>query len=111
MASISFDVISLLPKAFKALDDMGVISRAIKKDLVSINVCNLRDFGEGSYKQVDDLPYGGGSGMLLKPEPIYNAYESIKKSKNNITLLMTPQGKVLEQNDFLRWLSYEVILF
>ena len=75
MSNICFDVISLLPNSFKVLNDMGVISRAIKKKLISINTYDLRDYGEGSYKQVDDVPYGGGSGMVLKPEPIYKAYE------------------------------------
>ena len=58
MSKISFDVISLFPVAFQVLNDMGVISRAIKKKLISINTCNLRDYGAGSYKQVDDVPYG-----------------------------------------------------
>jgi len=89
---------------------MGVISRAIKKKLISIKTCDLRNYGEGSYKQVDDIPYGGGSGMVLKPEPIYKAYESIKKSKNKLTLLMSPQGKVIKQKDFERWSSYEQLI-
>ena len=110
MTSINFDVISLFPKAFYVLNDMGVISRAIKKNLVTINVSDLREFGQGSYKQVDDIPYGGGSGMVLKPEPIYKAYESIVKSNNKLTLLMTPQGKVLKQKDFMRWLSFDQII-
>jgi len=89
---------------------MGVISRAIKKKLISINTCNLRDYGEGSYKQVDDVPYGGGAGMVLKPEPIYEAYESIKKLKNKLTLIMSPQGKVINQKDFIRWSSYDQLI-
>ena len=87
MSKICFDVISLFPKSFQVLDEMGVISRAIKKNLISINTSDLRNYGVGSYKQVDDIPYGGGAGMVLKPEPIYKAYESIKKSKNKLTLL------------------------
>ena len=110
MSKVKFDVISLYPNAFDNLNNMGVITRAIKNQLISINVVNLRDYGEGSYKQVDDLPYGGGSGMLLKPEPIFNAFESIHKSDNNITLLMTPQGKVLKQNDLLRWSNYDQVI-
>jgi len=85
--TISFDVISLFPNAFKCLNDMGVISKAIEKNIATINLIDLRDYGKGSYNQVDDLPYGGGSGMLLKPEPIYEAYESIRKSKKSLTLL------------------------
>ena len=110
MSKVKFDVISLYPNAFDNLNNMGVITRAIKNQLISINVLNLRDYGEGSYKQVDDLPYGGGSGMLLKPEPIFNAFESIHKSDNNITLLMTPQGKVLKQNDLLRWSNFDQVI-
>ena len=110
MSNICFDVISLFPKSFQVLNDMGVISRAIKKKLISINTCDLRNYGEGSYKQVDDLPYGGGAGMVLKPEPIYKAYESIKKSKNKRTLLMSPQGQVINQKDFVRWSSYDQLI-
>ena len=110
MSNICFDVISLLPNSFKVLNDMGVISRAIKKKLISINTYDLRNYGEGSYKQVDDVPYGGGSGMVLKPEPIYKAYESIKKSKNKRTLLMSPQGQVIKQKDFVRWSSYDQLI-
>ena len=110
MHKVSFDVISLYPNAFDNFNNMGVITRAIRNQLISINVINLREYGEGSYKQVDDLPYGGGSGMLLKPEPIFNAFESIQKFDNTITLLMTPQGKVLKQNDLLRWSNYDQIV-
>jgi len=110
MSKICFDVISLFPNSFQVLNNMGVISRAIKKKLISINTFDLRNYGEGSYKQVDDLPYGGGSGMVLKPEPIYKAYESIKKSKNKLTLLMSPQGQVINQKDFVRWSSYDQLI-
>ena len=79
MSKICSDVISLFPTSFQVLNEMGVISRAIKKKLISINTFDLRNYGVGSYKQVDDIPYGGGDGMVLKPEPIYKSYESIKK--------------------------------
>ena len=110
MSKICFDLISLFPKSFQILKDMGVISRAIKKNLISINTCDLRIYGNGSYRQVDDVPYGGGAGMVLKPEPIYKAYESIKKSKNKLTLLMSPQGKVIKQQDFVRWATFDQLI-
>ena len=110
MNEFSFDIISLHPDFFEVLNYMGVISRAIKKNLISINSYDLRKYGKGSYQQVDDTPYGGGAGMVLKPEPIYEAYESIKKSKNNLTLLMSPQGKVVKQNDFVRWSTHDQII-
>ena len=68
------------------------------------------NYGEGSYRQVDDKPYGGGAGMVLKPEPIYKAYESIRKSPKSKTLLMTPQGKVLKQKDLARWSTLDQII-
>ncbi len=103
MNSFNFDVITLFPNAFELINNLGVITRALDKNLINLNLHDLREYGEGSYRQVDDKPYGGGAGMVLKPEPIYNAYESIKKSPKSKTLLMTPQGKVLKQKDLARW--------
>tara|TARA_Y100000589_G_scaffold328434_2_gene372543 strand:+ start:3804 stop:4550 length:747 start_codon:yes stop_codon:yes gene_type:complete len=110
MNNLNFTIITLSPKFFDSLFNMGIISKAIKNQLISINCVDLRAFGEGNYNQVDDEPYGGGSGMLLKPEPIYKAYESIQKSDNSLTLLMSPQGKPLHQSDFSRWLSFKQII-
>ena len=103
MTSFNFDVITLFPKAFELINNLGVITRALEKNLINVNLHNLREYGEGSYRQVDDKPYGGGSGMVLKPEPIYKAHDSITKLPNSKTLLMTPQGKVMQQQDLLRW--------
>ena len=110
MSCFNFDVITLIPKAFDLINNLGVISRAAKKDLINVKLHDLREFGEGSYKQVDDKPYGGGSGMVLKPEPIYRAHDSIKKLPNRKTLLMTPQGKLLKQKDLIRWSTLDQII-
>ena len=107
---MNFDVITLLPQAFDLINNLGVITRALDNNLINVNLHNLRDYGEGSYKQVDDKPYGGGSGMVLKPEPIYQAHKSINKSPNRKTLLMTPQGKLLKQKDFVRWSSLDQLI-
>ena len=107
---MKFDVITLLPKAFELINNLGVITRALEKGLINLNLHDLRKFGEGSYKQVDDKPYGGGAGMVLKPGPIYRAHDSIKKSPNSKTLLMTPQGKVMNQKDLLRWTSMDQLI-
>ena len=90
MSSFNFDVITLFPKAFELINNLGVITRALDKNLIDVNLHDLREYGEGSYRQVDDKPYGGGAGMVLKPEPIYKAYESIRKLPKSKTLLMTP---------------------
>ena len=110
MSSLNFDVITLFPKAFELIKNSGVITRALEKNLVDVNLYDLREYGEGSYRQVDDKPYGGGAGMVLKPEPIFKAHESIKKSLKSKTLLMTPQGKVLKQKDFVRWSNLDQII-
>ena len=110
MSSLCFEIISLFPKTFDALNNMGVISKAIQNELISINIHDLRSYGIGSYNQVDDVTYGGGAGMLLKPEPIYEAFDAIKKSDKSLTLLMTPQGKALKQNDFVRWTNYKQVI-
>ena len=110
MSKMNFDVITLFPKAFDLINNLGVISRALEHNLVNINLHDLREFGEGSYKQVDDKPYGGGSGMVLKPEPIYKAYDSINKLPKRKTLLMTPQGKVMKQKDLLGWTDMDQLI-
>ncbi len=103
MTNFNFEVITLFPKAFELINNLGVITRALEKNLINVNLHDLREHGVGSYRQVDDKPYGGGSGMVLKPEPIYKAHDSITKLSNSKTLLMTPQGKVMSQQDLLRW--------
>ncbi len=110
MTRLNFDVITLFPKAFELINNLGVITRALEKNLINVNLHDLREYGEGNYRQVDDKPYGGGSGMVLKPEPIYKAHDSIDKLPNSKTLLMTPQGKVLKQQDLLRWSSLDQLI-
>ena len=110
MSSFNFDVITLFPKAFELINNLGVITRALDKNLINVNLHDLREYGEGSYRQVDDKPYGGGAGMVLKPEPIFKAHESIKKKPKSKTLLMTPQGKVLKQKDLMRWLGLDQVI-
>ncbi len=110
MSSFNFDVITLFPKAFELINNLGVITRAINKNLIDLNLHDLREYGEGSYRQVDDKPYGGGAGMVLKPGPIFKAHESINKFPKSKTLLMTPQGKVLKQGDLVRWSTLDQII-
>jgi len=110
MSRFNFDVITLFPKAFELINNLGVITRALNKNLIDLKLHDLREYGEGSYRQVDDKPYGGGAGMVLKPGPIFKAHESINKSPKSKTLLMTPQGKVLKQRDLVRWLTLDQII-
>ncbi len=94
------DVITLFPQMFDGVISYGVIHRAIKNGKINIKFWNLRDFAKDKHKTVDDRPYGGGAGMVLKPEPIIRAIRRIKKeSKKNKPWIvyLSPQGKVLNQ--------------
>ncbi len=106
------DVLSLSPKAFDSLIELGIIGRAIVQGMAEINVYNPRDFTEDRYHKVDDEPYGGGAGMILKPEPFFEAFDSIPTSSRRRVLLMTPQGHQFTQDDLWRWSrEYDQLVF
>jgi tRNA (guanine37-N1)-methyltransferase len=88
-----FDIISLFPDMFESALSGGVVSKALDKGLIEIKVHNLRDFADSKHKQVDDRPFGGGQGMVLKPEPIFRAVEAIRQGKNIPVYLLSPQGR------------------
>ena len=97
------DVVSLAPEAFTPLQGLGVIGRAFAAGRAELHVHNPRDYATDRYRKVDDEPYGGGAGMVLKPEPVYAAVEAIPVWPRRRVLLMSPQGKPLEQADLRRW--------
>ncbi len=103
MNNFRIDVISLFPEAFSDFFNHGLIKKAFVEKIASLNVHNPRDYSIDNYKKVDDEPYGGGAGMVLKPEPYFSAFEKIPIHKNRKVLLMTPQGKKISQSDFYRW--------
>lgn len=88
-----FDIITIFPEMFQGHLSSGVLGRAIKKGLIEVNVHNLRDFTPDKHHQVDDRPFGGGEGMVLKPEPIFRAVEAIRCSKKADVILLSPQGE------------------
>ena len=79
---MKFDVLTLFPEMFVPIQN-SVIGRATKSKKIEINLVNIRDFSEDKHGHVDDTPYGGGAGMLIKPDVVYRAYNSIEKSKNS----------------------------
>ena len=103
MAAYRLDVISLAPQAFAPLGELGVIGRAFAAGRAELHLHNPRDHATDRYRKVDDEPYGGGAGMVLKPEPVFAAFESIPVSPRRRVLLMTPQGRPLAQSDLQRW--------
>ena len=96
---MKFDIITLFPEMFSAIKEEGVIARAIKKSLISINTWQLRDFSSNNYKNVDEKPYGGGAGMVIQVKPIRDCISKIKQSSPNTKVIyLSPQGKKLDQN-------------
>ncbi|NPA53293.1 MAG: tRNA (guanosine(37)-N1)-methyltransferase TrmD [Aquificae bacterium] len=94
-----FFVLTIFPHFFDCFKETGIVSRGIQKGLVSIETLNLRDFSKDKHKTVDDVVYGGGPGMLLKPEPIFEAYDYIKEKGHNPYVLITePWGRRFDQN-------------
>ena len=92
---MKFDVLTLFPEMFDVLKQ-SVIGRAQEKELVDINLVNIRDFSQDKHKKVDDTPYGGGAGMVMMPDVVYRAYQSVKTDKAKV-IYMSPQGKKLDQ--------------
>ena len=102
-----FDLITIFPEFFQGPLEYGIIRQAIKKNLVSIKIHNLRKFTLDTHQTVDDRPFGGEEGMVLKPEPIFRAVKNILGSgrpKKTKVILLSPQGKKLSQN--LVWQLY-----
>jgi len=94
------DILTIFPKMFSGIVDESIIKRAQKKCLLKIFIHNLRDYSKDKHKKVDDRPFGGGPGMVFKPEPIFDAVKKIKsktKSRNSKVILLTPQGEALNQ--------------
>lgn len=92
---MKFDVLTLFPEMFEPLKQ-SIIGKAEEKNLLDINVINIRDFSKNKHKKVDDTPYGGGAGMVMQADVVYEAYKSIKDEKAKV-IYLTPQGKVLNQ--------------
>ena len=101
-----FNVITLFPNLIEEWKNSGIIHQALKNNLIEINSINLRDYGIGSYKQVDDAPYGGGPGMVLMPEPLDSAINSTNVTVN---VFLTPSGTQLDESMINELLEFESI--
>jgi len=90
--SIQFDIVTIFPEAFEGIFSVGIVRKARQAGLVTINIHNLRDFTTDRHRTTDDVPYGGGGGMVMKPEPLFAAVESLSPG-NAPVILLTPQGR------------------
>ena len=102
----TYNVITLFPNLIEEWKNIGIVRQAIKNQLVNIQTINLREFGIGEYKQVDDAPYGGGPGMVLMPEPLDNA---INSSNAEVNVFLTPSGEQLDETLLIKLLSFNSI--
>ena len=93
---MKIDILTLFPEMFEALNQ-SILGRAQKNNLIEINLINIRDFSKDKFKKCDDYTYGGGAGMLMTPQPIYDAIMSVKKDNSHV-IYLSPKGRLLKQN-------------
>ena len=93
---MKIDILTLFPEQYQDFLGTSIIKRALQNNLVEINIHNIRDYSKDPHKKVDDYGYGGGQGMVLMPQPIFDAVDDLKKEES-VILLMTPQGKQYTQ--------------
>ncbi|MBA7489745.1 tRNA (guanine-N(1)-)-methyltransferase [subsurface metagenome] len=115
--SVQIDILTLFPQMLQSLLSGGIFKRAIDRKLVGINIHNIRDYTHDKHHTVDDYPYGGGAGMVLKPEPIFEAVEAIKADishKQGVDMvriiLLTPQGRLFSQQIALELSKYSHLI-
>ncbi len=94
---IHFDIVTIFPEVISAYTNSSIVKRAQEKKLIKIDIHNLRDWALDKHKSVDDTPYGGGPGMVMKVEPIFNCLKELRK-ENSIVILTTPKGEQLVQS-------------
>ena len=94
---MKIDVLTLFPDMFNGVFDESIIKRAISNNLVEINVHNIRDYSNDAHKKVDDTPYGGGAGMVLMCQPIFDAVKTLRSDESKV-ILLTPSGKLYKQS-------------
>lgn len=100
---MTFNIMTLFPAIISAYINESIIKNAIENKIIEVNIYNIRNYSRNKHKKVDDYPYGGGGGMLMTPQPIYDCYMEIKKINENTKLfLFSPKGKTLNNN-----MSYE----
>lgn len=105
-----FDVLTLFPEFIQSYCEFSIMKRAKDGDVIALNTVNPRDYTEDKHKKVDDTPYGGGAGMVLMPQPYIDAYDSVEKLENSITVMLSPQGEPLSEKLVLDLAKYDQIV-
>lgn len=107
---LRFNVITLFEDMIKDYCSYSILKRAQEKNLIEIKTTNPRDYSNDKHRRVDDMPYGGSSGMVLKCEPIFNAYESIEREDNSAFIMLSPQGEVFNHKISQELSNYDQII-
>ena len=107
---MKIDVLTLFPEMFNGVLNESIIKKAIEKKIVNINLINFRDYSKLSNKQVDDTIYGGGPGMLLRCEPIFDALDDINKDKDAHIILLSPEGSTYSSTKAKELTTYEHLI-
>ncbi len=105
-----FDVLTLFPEMIESHLQYSILKRAVETGIIDVNTVNPRDFTLDKHKKVDDTPYGGGAGMVLMPQPYVDAYESVERQENSITIMLSPQGEPLKENLVKELANYDQIV-
>lgn len=96
---MNIDILTLFPEMYEGFLGTSIIGRAREKGILNINLINIRDFADNKHKQADDYPYGGGPGMVMSPQPLFDAfYHTLDKAPEAKVIYFTPQGKTLKQD-------------
>lgn len=105
-----FDIITIFPEMFASFFSAGVLKKALEKDLIKVEVHDLRKFTRDKHKQVDDRPYGGSPGMVIKPEPVFRAVAGVKDEEKAPVCLLTPQGKCFNADTAKKFASEKQLI-
>lgn len=105
-----FDILTLFPEMIEQACSHSIMKRAVESGVLKINTVNPRNFTLDKHNKVDDTPYGGGAGMVLMAQPYVDAYESVERIENSITLMMTPQGERLDNKMCTEFAKYDQIV-
>src|SRR5215831_14230042 len=93
-----FDIVTIFPEIFRGPFDFGIVKRAAAAGLIEIAIHDLRNYTEDRHRQVDDRPFGGGAGMVMKPEPLFRAIEAVRGEGDKSVVLLSPQGRLCSQD-------------
>jgi len=107
---MKFDVITLFPEMITDYCSQSIMKRAIESNTISVSTTNPREYTLDKHKKVDDTPYGGGAGMVLMAQPYVDAYESIEKNENSITIMLSPQGQKLDDSLINKLAKYDQLI-